>query len=201
MTSSRLADDFGREGHLRSLIRVPVPARPFRRLIGRPVTGVAGRRPPGECAGASRSPADPAWCRRCPNSRLSSRQRRPAAGGRPPSCGGVVDGPRTWSLACCNGVAEGDEEALRLLWRGERALGFSRSPFRILGREDRAEDVIQELFIRVWRNAASFHSTRAGFHTVAHTRGAEPLRRYDPARGPDRARGRHHGRRALAFLQ
>lgn len=80
-------------------------------------------------------------------------------------------------------VAEGDEEALRLLWRENGRLAFTIA-FRILGREDRAEDVVQELFIRVWRNAASFHSTRAGFHTwltrVVRNLCVDMIRREDP---------------------
>ena len=56
--------------------------------------------------------------------------------------------------------------------------------FRILGREDRAEDVVREVFIRIWKNAASFHSTRAGFHTwlsrVVRNLCIDMIRRKDP---------------------
>ena len=61
-------------------------------------------------------------------------------------------------------ITEGDEEALRILWREYGRLAYTIA-FRILDREDRAEDVVQELFIRIWKNAVAFHSTRAGFHT------------------------------------
>ena len=45
-------------------------------------------------------------------------------------------------------ITEGDEEALRILWREYGRLAYTVA-FRILDREDRAEDVVQEVFIRI----------------------------------------------------
>ncbi len=63
-------------------------------------------------------------------------------------------------------VAGGDEDALRRLMERHlaRVVGLAQ---RILGEPDGADDVAQEVFTRVWRNAASFDSSgqRARFTT------------------------------------
>ena len=61
-------------------------------------------------------------------------------------------------------VANGDDDALRELYRAHHRLAFALA-VRVLGREDAAEDVVQEAFLRVWRNAARFDPSKAGFPT------------------------------------
>ena len=80
-------------------------------------------------------------------------------------------------------IAEGDDEALRLLYREYGRLAFTIA-FRILGREDGAEDAVQEAFIRVWKNAAAFDPTRAAFATwlsrIVRNLCIDMIRRKDP---------------------
>jgi len=61
-------------------------------------------------------------------------------------------------------VASGDDEALRELYRAHHRLAFALA-VRVLGRQDAAEDVVQEAFLRVWRNADRFDPSKAGFPT------------------------------------
>lgn len=61
-------------------------------------------------------------------------------------------------------VAMGDEEALRELYRRYSRLAFTIA-VRILGREDVAEDIVQEAFLRVWRSARLFDPAKASFGT------------------------------------
>lgn len=52
---------------------------------------------------------------------------------------------------------------------------------RILGNRDEAEDIVQEAFVRVWQEAASYDASRAGFRawicTIARNRALDLLRR------------------------
>jgi len=61
-------------------------------------------------------------------------------------------------------VAQGDENACRLLMKRHlgRIFGVAR---RMLGNDNDAEDVAQEVFIRIWRNAAKWEPGRARFET------------------------------------
>jgi RNA polymerase sigma-70 factor (ECF subfamily) len=80
-------------------------------------------------------------------------------------------------------IAEGDDEALRRLYREYGRLAFTIA-FRILGKEERAEDAVQEAFVRVWKNAATFDPSRAAFSTwlsrVVRNLCIDMLRRKDP---------------------
>lgn len=52
---------------------------------------------------------------------------------------------------------------------------------RILGNRDEAEEVLQDAFVRVWQEAASYDANRAGFRawicTIARNRALDVLRR------------------------
>jgi RNA polymerase sigma-70 factor (ECF subfamily) len=61
-------------------------------------------------------------------------------------------------------ISDGDDDALRDLYRQNQRLAFALA-VRILGREDAAEDIVQEAFLRVWRNATRFDPAKAGFTT------------------------------------
>ena len=114
-----------------------------------------------------------------PSSPLSSIRRRLPAVAELWRC--VTD--RDVTARLLQRITEGDEEALRILWREYGRLAYTIA-FRILDREDRAEDVVQELFIRIWKNAVAFHSTRADFHTwlsrVVRNLCIDMIRRKDP---------------------
>ncbi len=61
-------------------------------------------------------------------------------------------------------IADGDDDALRELYRAYARLAFTLA-YRILGHEDRAEDAVQEAFLRVWRNADRFDRSKGAFTT------------------------------------
>ncbi len=58
-------------------------------------------------------------------------------------------------------VAAGKEDALGVLYDRFHRQCFSFS-LRILGGEQDAEEAVQETFVRVWRNAEKYDSSRAG---------------------------------------
>ena len=64
-------------------------------------------------------------------------------------------------------VGEGDEAAIAQLVRAKlpRMLALGQ---RLLGNAAEAEDVTQELFLRVWRHAAKWHPGEARFDTWMH---------------------------------
>ena len=83
-------------------------------------------------------------------------------------------------------VADGDDEALRDLYRQYGRLAFTIA-IRILGREDLAEDVVQEAFLRVWRYADRFDARKASFVTwfsrLVRNLCIDILRKKEPLRG------------------
>ena len=80
-------------------------------------------------------------------------------------------------------IAAGDDEALRTLYRDYGRLAFSLA-FRIVGRQDRAEECVQEAFLRVWRHASRFDASRGSFTTwfvrIVHNLAIDTLRRERP---------------------
>ena len=80
-------------------------------------------------------------------------------------------------------IADGDDGALRELYRRYGRLAFTLA-YRITRREDRAEEAVQEAFVRVWRNAGRFDPSRASFATwfsrVVRNLCIDMLRRKDP---------------------
>ena len=61
--------------------------------------------------------------------------------------------------ALVRSIADGDEEALKSVIRNYGDLVF-RTAFKIVCDESEAEDIAQEVFIRVWRKAASYDGRR-----------------------------------------
>jgi len=80
-------------------------------------------------------------------------------------------------------IAAGDRDALRQLYQATSAKLFGVC-LRILSNRDESEDVLQEVFITVWRRADRFDGGRASvmtwLSTIARNRAIDRLR----ARGP-----------------
>jgi len=76
-------------------------------------------------------------------------------------------------------VSGGDALALRALYErcGARALAVA---YRVLGARSEAEDVVQETFVQVWRQAATYDASRGGaaawIVTIARSRALDRLR-------------------------
>lgn len=80
-------------------------------------------------------------------------------------------------------IAEGDRSALRALYEATSAKLFGVC-LRILSDREEAEDVLQEVFVTIWRRADRFDPARASvatwISTIARNRAIDRLR----ARGP-----------------
>ena len=89
----------------------------------------------------------------------------------------------TETQALLERVAADDDEALRELYRLYGRLAYTIS-LRIVSREDLAEEVVQEAFLRVWRHAAKFDSRKASFPTwfgrMVRNLSIDVLRRKEP---------------------
>ena len=76
-------------------------------------------------------------------------------------------------------IAARDEAALAQLYDGYRVILFGLL-MRILNNREEAEDVLQEVFLQVWRRAADFDETRGRpftwLVTLARSRGIDRLR-------------------------
>lgn len=81
-------------------------------------------------------------------------------------------------------VADGDKAAFALVYAATAAKLFGII-VRIVRRRDVAEDVLQEVYLRIWRHAASFDSRFGSpmtwMATIAHRRALDEVRRMDPA--------------------
>lgn len=80
-------------------------------------------------------------------------------------------------LAAC---AAGDREAFRQLYQAGAPRLFGLL-LRMLGRRDEAEDVLQEVFVTVWKRAGQFRSSRGSASTwltsIARNRAIDTLRK------------------------
>lgn len=80
-------------------------------------------------------------------------------------------------------IANGDRGALRLLYQATSAKLFGVC-LRILSNRDESEDVLQEVYLTIWRRADRFEAGRASviawISTIARNRAIDRLR----ARGP-----------------
>ncbi len=82
-------------------------------------------------------------------------------------------------VALLNAIAARDEVALAQLYDRYRAILFGLL-MRILNNREEAEDVLQEVFLQVWRKAADFDESRGRpftwLVTLARSRGIDRLR-------------------------
>ena len=82
-------------------------------------------------------------------------------------------------VALLTAIAARDEVALALLYDRYRAILFGLL-MRILNNREEAEDVLQEVFLQVWRKAADFDESRGRpftwLVTLARSRGIDRLR-------------------------
>lgn len=78
------------------------------------------------------------------------------------------------------GVVGGDDAALNALYRRYVRPVYAMV-LRMLGDEEGTEEVVQDVFVRVWRRAAAFDASRATFPTwvlgIAHNLAVDELRR------------------------
>lgn len=80
-------------------------------------------------------------------------------------------------------IADGDQDALAELYDRYQSLAFGLAT-RLTGDRAAAQDVVQETFLGVWRNAGRFDSARASARTwmmaICHHRAVDALRRRRP---------------------
>lgn len=85
-------------------------------------------------------------------------------------------------------IAEGDRDALRRLYDATSAKLFGVC-LRILSSRDESEDVLQEVYLTVWRRADRFDSGKASvmtwLSTIARNRAIDRLRARGPLAGAD----------------
>lgn len=76
-------------------------------------------------------------------------------------------------------VERGDSEAFELLYDRHSRVAFSLA-FRLLGDRQAAEDLVQDAFLAVWRNAGSYAPSRGSVRnwmlSILHNRGVDRLR-------------------------
>lgn len=77
-------------------------------------------------------------------------------------------------------IARGESDALTALYDRYRTLAYSLA-LRVTGDASLAEDVVQEAFLGLWRNAGRYSSVRASVRTwilaIVHHRAIDALRR------------------------
>ncbi len=87
-----------------------------------------------------------------------------------------------------SGVAAGDRSALKALYQATSSKLFGVA-LRILSDREEAEDVLQEVYIAVWRRADRFDPARASpmtwLATIARNRAIDRLRARGPLAGAD----------------
>ena len=108
---------------------------------------------------------------------------RGAAGGSEPPPDHAVTAPSSAAQedrALVLRVCKGDAAALEALYGryGRACYGLAR---RILTDEQLAQDVVQEVFLAVWRDASRFDASRGGFSTwllsMTHHKAVDSVRR------------------------
>src|SRR3954454_13067154 len=77
-------------------------------------------------------------------------------------------------------VCGGDSAAFEVVYDRHSTVAYSLA-HRICGRQNAAEDVVQEAFLSAWRRASSFDATRGSLRTwllgIVHHRAVDQLRR------------------------
>src|SRR5262249_25266628 len=90
-----------------------------------------------------------------------------------------LDSNRSLIAAALNRIPPGDRAALQTVYRLTSAKLFGVC-LRILGERAEAEDVLQEVYVTVWRKAAEFDASRASPMTwlvaLARNRSIDTLR-------------------------
>ena len=90
-----------------------------------------------------------------------------------------IDGNRALIAAALARIPAGDRAALQTVYRLTSAKLFGVA-LRILGERSEAEDVLQDVYVTVWRKAADFDATRASPMTwliaIARNRAIDRLR-------------------------
>ena len=94
--------------------------------------------------------------------------------------GSAVSPPDATDEELLKRAGGGDAAALRLVYERYRSMAFALA-YRITSDSGLAEDVLQEAFLRVWRNAARFVAARASARTwilsIVHHRAIDAVRR------------------------
>ena len=90
-----------------------------------------------------------------------------------------LDANRSLIAAALGRIPDGDRAALQTVYRLTSAKLFGVC-LRILGEHGEAEDVLQEIYVTVWRKAADFDASRASpmtwLITIARNRSIDRLR-------------------------
>ena len=76
-------------------------------------------------------------------------------------------------------VRRGDAEAFAVLYDRHSRAAYSLA-YRMMGERQSAEDLVQEVFLKVWRGAGSYRAERGSVRTwilsIVHNRGIDQLR-------------------------
>ena len=97
-------------------------------------------------------------------------------------------------------LGEGDDEAFALLYDRHSRVAYSLA-YRLLGGREAAEDLVQDVFLAVWRSSASYSPLRGSVRTwilsIVHHRGVDRLRTSAAmARRQEALEAEEHGRTA-----
>jgi RNA polymerase sigma-70 factor (ECF subfamily) len=96
----------------------------------------------------------------------------------------IIDGKAEEDTQLLNRVRSGDEQAMATLYDRYSRVVYSVA-LRVLRDASSAEDVLQEVFLGIWRNPQSFVSTRGSLAgwlaVVARNRSIDVLRRRRPS--------------------
>ncbi len=88
-------------------------------------------------------------------------------------------------VALCALVSEGDGSALEALYGRYGRISYALAR-RIIGDEQFAQDVVQEVFLTVWRDATRYDAARGGFSTwlltMTHHKAVDAVRREESLR-------------------
>jgi len=91
--------------------------------------------------------------------------------------------PGTPDIALVSGVRAGDEGAMTVLYDRYSSVVYSVA-LRVLGDTGKAEDILQEIFMQLWRNPGAFNAARgslgAWLAVIARNRSIDMLRKRRP---------------------
>jgi RNA polymerase sigma-70 factor, ECF subfamily len=108
----------------------------------------------------------------------------------------VVTSPEPFSretlLGHLSRVAQGDRQAFRALYGATSAKLFG-TVLRITGNRDQANDILQDVYVKIFERAADFDPTRASpitwLATIARNHAIDEMRRIKPAMLADQPEG------------